>query len=266
MQEERLPLDVDESRPSAARIYDYFLGGKDNFACDRAVADQLMRIAPETPAMARASRAFLGRAVRFIAEQGVRQFIDIGTGLPTRSNVHEIAQAVAPSTRVVYVDNDPAVLAHARALLDDNPQTAVVEADLRDPARLLNDPDLERLIDFGRPVGLIMVGIVYFLTEVDRPFDVVRILRDALPSGSYLAMTHVVADDRLAQLGQAQELYRSFTKQTGTGLRSRDEVTAFFHGLDLVEPGLVPTQNWRNPTPGDPSIPQWILGAVARKP
>jgi O-methyltransferase involved in polyketide biosynthesis len=268
VQEERLPLDVDQATPSAARIYDYFLGGKDNFACDREVADQLLRIAPETPAMARANRAFLGRAVRFIAEQGIRQFIDIGTGLPTRDNVHEIAQAVAPESRVVYVDNEPTVLAHARALLADNPQTVVVDADLRDPAALLADADLNRLIDFGRPVGLILVGILYFLTEVDRPLEVVRTLREAMPSGSYLAMTHVVADDRQNELGQAQELYRSFTKQTGSGMRTREEVTAFYDGLDVVEPGLVHTQDWRpdGSSPTDAAIPRWILGAVARKP
>jgi hypothetical protein len=267
VREERLPGDVDDQAPSVARIYDYFLGGKDNFACDRDIADQLVRVAPETPAMAKANRAFLGRTVRFIAEQGIRQFIDIGTGLPTRNNVHDVAQTVSPDTCVAYVDNDPIVLAHARALLADNPQTIVIDADLREPATLLADPDLRRLIDFDQPIAVILVGILYFLTDDDRPFDVLRTLREAMPRGSFLALSHVVTDDRRTELTQAQELYRNFVKRTGSGLRTREQVSAFLDGLTLVPPGLFDVQDWRPETgnPPDTAIPRWMAGAVARK-
>jgi hypothetical protein len=264
---ERWLADIDRTTPSAARVYDYFLGGKDNFACDRQVADELVRIAPEMPAMAKANRAFLVRAVRFMAEQGITQFLDIGTGLPTQNNVHQIVQAIVPDARVAYVDNDPLVLVHARALLADNPQTIVVDADLRQPDSLLADPDLRRVIDFDQPLAVNLVGILYFLTEEDQPFDVVRRLRDAMAPGSYLALSHVVSDDRLIELTQATALYRTALNREGSGLRTREQVTSFFDGLDLVEPGLVHTQDWRPDadTPLNADVPKWILGGVARK-
>ncbi|MBP2329364.1 O-methyltransferase involved in polyketide biosynthesis [Kibdelosporangium banguiense] len=267
MREERLP-DFEDETPHIARIYDYFLGGKDNFACDRKVAEQILQLAPETPDMARANRAFLGRAVRFVARQGIRQFIDIGTGLPTRNNVHEVVQTVWPDSHVVvYVDNDPTVLAHARALLADTPQTVVVDADLRRPEALLDDPDLRRLIDFDQPIAVILVGVLHFLPEEDQPFDAVRTLRDALPRGSYLVISHASTDNRMSELSQAQELYRSFTNRTGNGLRSREQIRVFFDGLTLIDPGLVVAQDWR-PLPSterDTGTPRWILSGVARK-
>lgn len=268
MLEERLPANIDDEIPNIARIYDYFLGGKDNFACDREVAERVIRITPETPTLARANREFLGRAVRFVAQQGIRQFIDVGTGLPTRNNVHEVVQTVSPGAHVVYVDNDPAVLAHARALLADNPQTVVVDADLRRPDALLADSDLRRLIDFDQPVAVVLAGILHFLTEEDQPFDVVRTLRDAVPPGGYLVISQASAGDRMTELKQTQELYRDFTNQAGSGLRTREQIHAFFDGLTLVDPGLVHVQDWRpdpGTTPDTGDAPGWILGGVGRK-
>jgi O-methyltransferase involved in polyketide biosynthesis len=265
---ERAPVAIDTSVPSVARIYDYFLGGKDNFACDRELAGQLLRAAPEARSMARDNRAFLGRVVRYLTGQGIRQFVDLGTGLPTQHNVHEVAQEIDPDTRVAYVDNDPVVLVHARALLADNPHTTVIDADVRKPEQLLADPALRRLIDFAEPVAILLVGILYFFPEEDRPFDVVAALRDAIAPGSYLALSHIVSDDRPDEISQAQELYRSFLKRAGDARRTRAQVRSFFDGLDLVDPGLVYARQWR-PDPGSAvdtgGTGGWMLGGVARK-
>ncbi|MQA09907.1 MAG: SAM-dependent methyltransferase [Pseudonocardiaceae bacterium] len=259
---------IDESIPSIARIYDYLLGGKDNFTCDRELAARLLDEVPEARALALDNRAFLGRAVRFLAEQGIRQFIDIGTGLPTQQNVHEIVQEVAPESRVVYVDHDPIVLVHARALLADNPRTIVVDSDLRRPDELLANPEVRNLIDFNQPVGFIMVGILYFILNKERPFDVVARYRDAMPPGSYLALSHIVSDDNPEGYSQAQELYRGFLKRSGDARRSREEVCRFFDGFELVDPGLVYACDWRPGTgtpAGDEGPSSWVLGGVARK-
>jgi O-methyltransferase involved in polyketide biosynthesis len=257
------PSGVDTSTPSIARVYDYLLGGKDNFACDRVVAERLRAAVPEVATMAAQNRAFLGRVVRFLAEQGIRQFVDIGTGLPTRNNVHQVVQGIAPDARVVYVDNDPAVLAHARALLVENANTIAVAGDLRAPADILASPALRTLIDLDQPVAVLLVGILYFLTDEDRPFDIVATLRDRLAPGSYLALSHVVSDDEPAALSTAQEIYRGFLHRTGDARRSHEQVAAFFDGLDLVEPGLVYVRDWRG---DDPAPATWMLGGVARKP
>jgi hypothetical protein len=262
--DEQVPAGVDTSTPSIARVYDYFLGGKDNFACDRAVAEQLRTIAPEVEAMARQNRAFLGRVVRFLAEQGIRQFVDIGTGLPTNDNVHQVAQSVAPEAKVVYVDNDPIVLAHARALLAENRNTVVVAGDLLRPDELLAQPDLRATIDFEQPVAILLVGILYFFADEDHPFDIVARLRDALPSGGYLALSHIVSDDSPDAITKAQEIYRSFLRRGGDARRTRAQVRTFFDGLDLVDPGLVYVRDWHADESTDPTH-TWMVGGVAHK-
>lgn len=258
---------IDTSVPSIARIYDYFLDGEDNFACDRELAAQLLCVAPEARAMARDNRAFLGRAVRYLAGRGVRQFLDLGTGLPTQNNVHEVAQQIHPDTRVAYVDNDPVVLVHARALLANNPHTVVIDADVRDPATLLADPALRELIDFDQPVAVLLVGILYFFPEEDRPFDIVAAFRDAVAPGSHIALSHVVSDEGPEELGPAQELCRSFLKRPRDARRSRKQVLSFFDGLELVEPGLVPASQWRAEpldTVDTSGAAAWMLGGVGR--
>ena len=261
----RVPAGVDTSTPSIARVYDYLLGGKDNFACDREVADRLRAEVPEAPVMAAQNRAFLGRVVRFLADRGITQFVDIGAGLPTRHNVHQVAQSVNPDARVAYVDNDPIVLAHARALLAENQHTIAVDGDLRDPATILADPDLNKLIDLDRPVAFLLIGILYFFADADRPFDIVDQLKAAMPPGSYLAISHVVSDYDLAGITRAQEIYRGFLHRSGDARRTRAQVQTFFDGLDLVEPGLVCVRDWHDDRP-DPSPLTWMVGGVGRRP
>jgi O-methyltransferase involved in polyketide biosynthesis len=258
----RVPAGVDTSTPSIARVYDYFLGGKDNFACDRQVAEQLRTAVPEAATMAAQNRAFLGRVVQFLAERGIRQFIDIGTGLPTQNNVHQVAQAVASDARVVYVDNDPIVLAHARALLAENPNTIAVQGDLRRPADILANPRLRELIDLDQPVAFLLVGILYFLTDEDAPFDVVATLREAMSPGSYLAVSHVVSDDQPDAISIAQEIYRSFLRRAGDARRTRAQVESFFTGLELVDPGLVYVRDWHGDDTPDLSPVTWMVGGV----
>jgi O-methyltransferase involved in polyketide biosynthesis len=260
-----VPAGVDTSTPSIARVYDYFLGGKDNFACDREVAEQLRTAVPEAATMAAQNRAFLGRVVKYLAEQGVRQFVDIGTGLPTQNNVHQVVQAIAPDARVVYVDNDPIVLAHARALLAENANTVAMAGDLRDPAAILADPRLRDVIDLSRPVAFLLVGILYFLPEDDKPFDIVRTLRSAMSPGSYLAISHVVSDDRPDEISRAQEIYRSFLRREGDARRTRAQVGTFFDGLDLVDPGLVYVRDWHGDDTPDLSPVTWMVGGVGRR-
>lgn len=259
-------LNLDESKPSIARVYDYFLGGKENYACDREFAAKLVAIAPETRTMANDNRAFLGRVVRFLARQGIRQFIDIGTGLPTQDNVHEAVQTITPDARVVYVDNDPVVLVHARALLMDNPNTIVIDADLRKPEKLLANSDLRKLIDFDQPMAILLVGILYFLANEEHPCDIVSRLCAAMPPGSYLALSHIISDDRPDAISQAQELYRTFLRGRGDARRTREQVRTFFDGLELVDPGMVYAHQWRvDPSEQTDDEPRWILGGVARK-
>jgi len=226
-------------------VYDYWLGGKDNFEVDRQVADATSAASPGVPQGARDNRAFLGRAIRFIAEQGVRQFLDIGTGIPTQGNVHEVAQSIAPDARVVYVDNDPIVMSHARALLRGSPEgkTVYIEADLREPDTILGHPDVRATIDFTRPTGLIIVGTLMFIRDSDDPFGLVEEFTAPLPSGSYLAISHVTADFNPQAVTASARAYNTgptrFTPRTGA------QITRFFEGFDLVEPGLVKIFDWR---------------------
>ena len=262
--------DVDVSRPHPARMYDYYLGGKNHYAADREVADKVLAGAPSARTGPRENRAFLGRAVRFLAaEAGVRQFLDIGTGLPTTDNVHEVAQRAAPSSRVVYVDNDPLVLAHARALLTSSPEgrTAYIQADLRNPAAILSSPVTVDVLDFSQPVALILAAILHFIPDEFRPADILATLVDALPSGSYLVASQVSMEDNPALIGNAMDAYRA----AGLPAQARDSgdfARLAFAGLDLVPPGVVLVSEWRPETDGPRPAPAELslYGGVGRKP
>ncbi|MGV4980854.1 SAM-dependent methyltransferase [Streptomyces sp. NRAIS4] len=254
---------IDTSKPHPARIYDYLLGGKDNYEVDQQAGDQLAAAAPEVWISVRANRAFLRRAVRYVVDSGVRQILDIGTGLPTSPNVHEVAQELAPDVRVAYVDNDPIVKAHADALLSRAGTTSIVLADLRDPQSIVDHPEVRRTIDFGRPVALFLVAILHFIRDTDEPERIVATLRDALPAGSFLVLSHATgdfADDRR----EAEAVYNNATATMN--LRSRDRVERFFDGFELVEPGLTQVPFWRpDTTPPPRSEEIGFYGGVARK-
>jgi S-adenosyl methyltransferase len=262
--------EIDTARPHGARMYDYFLGGKDNFAADRRTAAELLHVVPTIRAAARENRAFLGRAVRYlVAEAGIRQFLDIGTGLPSANNVHEVAQDLAPSCRVVYVDNDPIVLAHARALLTSAPEgkTAYIHADLRDPEKILGDAVVRDTLDFTKPVALMLVAVLHFVPGDDHPRAKVAALLDALPSGSYLVASHATPEYDPERAAVAARLYRQ--RGVPFQFRTDDEFAEIaFSGLEMVEPGLVPVSEWRpdgdGPRPLAAEI-AWDCG-VARKP
>ena len=264
-----LPTGIDTSRPHPARTYDYFLGGKNNFAADREVADRVLAGWPAIRIGVRENRKFLARVVRYLAgEVGIRQFLDIGTGLPTADNVHEVAQSVAPSARVVYVDNDPLVLAHARALLTSSPEgrTAYIHADLRDPVAILNDPVTREVLDFTQPIALMLIAILHMIPDEEKPAEILATLLGALPSGSYIVASHITGEHSAG----AADGERTF-KQGGMAAQWRDSdvfARLAFNGLDLVPPGVVLTSEWRDdesgprPTPADVSA----YGGVARKP
>jgi O-methyltransferase involved in polyketide biosynthesis len=258
------PPGIDASVPHSARIWNYWLGGKDNYPVDREAGDQYREAFPEIVGVARASRAFLTRAVRWLAgEAGVRQFLDIGTGLPAADNTHEVAQRVAPEARVVYVDNDPVVLAHARALLTSTQGvTAYVDADLHDPDTILDAA--ARTLDFSQPVALMLMGILGHF-DYDEARSIVKRLLDPLPSGSYLTLndgTNIISE----KFVQAQEIYNR-SGAVPYHLRSPEQIAGFFEGLELVEPGLVSVPRWR-PDRADGGLPEELdaFGAVGRKP
>ncbi len=265
-----LPPEINTGVPHTARVYDYWLGGKDNFAADRALGDAMIKAMPATRFVARANRAFLGRAIRYLAEEaGIRQFLDIGTGIPAAGNTHEVAQAVAPDSRVVYVDNDPIVMAHARALMASHPAgaTAFLQADLRDPEKILAHPDLRATLDLGKPVALMLIAILHFLSDEENAQGIVSTLLDALPSGSYLAVTNLTTDFLAPEQAAV-----AVSAAQGSGItyvpRTEEQVAAFFAGLDMVTPGVVPVLAWR-PDPDDvPEDPRaaYVYAAVGRKP
>ena len=268
---EDLPApEIDTSRPHPARMYDYYIGGKNHFAADRAVADDALAHWPSGRIGLRENRRFLGRAVRFLAgEAGIRQFLDIGSGLPATANVHEIAQAVAPSSRVAYVDNDPMVLAHARALLASAPEgrTAYIQADLRSPADILSSPVVRSVIDFDQPVALMLVAVLHFLHDEDKPEAVLSTLLEALPSGSYLTASHLTSEHEPEGLGAGQRIYRKAGIQMQT--RDADEFASLvFSGLELVPPGVVLVSDWRPDSKSPRPTPAEVNGyaGVARKP
>ena len=258
--------EINTSVPQSARIWNYWLGGKDNYAVDRAAGEEYARAFPGIMDVARASRQFLTRTIRYLAgEAGIRQFLDVGTGLPTAENTHEVAQRAAPESRIVYVDNDPLVLAHARALLTSTPEgaTAYIDADLREPDKIL--AEAAKTLDFTKPTALILSGVLGHVTSIDEARSIRRLLMDALPSGSYLSLndgTSVVA-------GEAFEGAQEDYNESGAlpyVLRTPEEIASFFDGLELVEPGVVSCPRWRpEATPAGPSEVD-AFGGVGRKP
>ncbi|MFQ6395746.1 SAM-dependent methyltransferase [Nocardia sp. KC 131] len=246
MDSESAAARIDLTKPHQARRYDYWLGGNDNYPADRESADAVSEAFPTVRLAAVENRNFLRRAVGYLADAGIRQFLDIGAGLPTAGNVHEIAQGIAPESRIVYVDNDPVVLAHASSLLDSSPEgtTAYLDADLREPQRILAHPDLTGILDLKEPVALMLVAVMHFITDDGGPYDLVRQLCDALPSGSYLVMTHATNDHLTAEdLAETKEANR----RSGVPfqLRSTEEFTRFFAGFELVAPGITSVMTWR---------------------
>jgi hypothetical protein len=259
------PLIFDTSVPHFARIYDYWLGGKDNFAVDRAAGDQAIRAFPDIAVSARANRAFLARAVRFLAgEAGIRQFLDIGTGIPTGNNTHQVAQFVAPESRVVYVDNDPFILSHARALLASRPEggTEYLEADLRDPERIVDVAG--RLLNFEQPVAVMLMTILQHVDDEDDPAKIVATLMDAMPIGSYLALSHPANDIDPELMAKMAERLNLLMDEPIT-LRPCADVAAFFDGLKLVDPGVVQASKWRPVNEAEAESPATLWAGVARK-
>uniref|UniRef100_UPI003F491E50 SAM-dependent methyltransferase n=1 Tax=Nonomuraea bangladeshensis TaxID=404385 RepID=UPI003F491E50 len=258
---------VDPRVPSAARIYDYLLGGKDNFAADREAAEAVVRSVPNARQSARANRAFLSRVVRALVNAGVRQFLDIGAGLPTQENVHQVAQRAAPDSRVAYVDNDPVVLVHARALLANNSGTVVVSADIRDPVALLNHSTVQSHLDFTQPVAVLLLAILHFIPDDKEVARIVAELSRPLVSGSHVAISHGHPGELTADLvGKGRELYGR-TRQGAVVGRTREDMAAWLEGMELLDPGIVPIQAWRpeddfEPIP-DPAEPG-VFGMVAR--
>jgi O-methyltransferase involved in polyketide biosynthesis len=259
------PLGLDTGIPQTARIWNYWLGGKDHFPVDRQVGEQILEAFPAIVENARASRAFLVRAVGYLAgEAGIRQVLDVGTGLPTANNTHQVAQRVAPESRVVYVDNDPIILAHARALLTSTPQgaTAYIDADLRDPEKILQEA--ARTLDFGRPVAVMLMGILGHIEDDDEARSIVKRLMDAVPSGSYLTIND--GTDTSEQVVEAARIWNQSAKPT-YHLRSPARIARFFDGLELVEPGVVSPPRWRpEPSPSGPPAEIDSAGGVGRKP
>jgi len=255
---------IDTSVAHIARVYDFWLGGKDNFAVDREVGKQVLEVHPETVLSVRANRAFLARAVRYLAEQGIRQFLDVGTGLPSGNNTHEVAQTVAPESRVAYVDNDPIVLTHARALLTSSPQgeTGYLDADIRDPEGIV--AAAAELLDFTEPVGVMLVAVLHMLKDDERPGEIVDRFMAAVPPGSFLVISHLASDvQREAMAEMGRRLNSSMTQQFT--MRTRGQVTEYFHGLTLVDPGVVLTHEWRPVSPDDGKTPGVLWAGVARK-
>jgi hypothetical protein len=260
------PLATYASVAHVARVYDYLLGGKDNFAADREAAEQAMRINPDIVSTARANRAFLVRTTSYLVSQaGIRQFLDIGTGMPTNNNIHEVAQSIAPESRIVYVDHDPIVLTHARALLSSVPEGATdyLEADLREPLTIL--AEAAQTLDFSRPVAIMLISILHLILDRDDPYDLVSQLVNAVVPGSYVVISHAASDiDTGAMISMANRLNELMAQQAVP--RTHREVASFFAGLDLLEPGLVRVPEWRPASVSEAAARAQMWGGVARKP
>jgi SAM-dependent methyltransferase len=266
MAEEWHPPGIDVTVAHPARMYDYYLGGKDNFAADREAADNVMAVLPEGRDMALANRAFLGRVVHFLAEAGIDQYLDIGTGIPNWGNTGEVARQKIPQARVVYVDNDPIVLTHTRALLAgaEGEQTAVIRADLRDPEAILTAPDLTRVLDLERPVAVLLVAVLHFIRDSEDPYAIVSRLIRALAPGSYLVISHGTQDFDPDRAATAVRFYEQATAPFV--LRNKPEIQRFFDDLELVDPGLVQIPYWRPDQPVSENTRRiWLYGAVAQK-
>ncbi|MFC5753237.1 SAM-dependent methyltransferase [Actinomadura rugatobispora] len=246
-----VPRDIDLVTPNVARMYDFYLGGKDNYEVDREAAAQILRVAPFTPVLAYANRAFLRRATRCLAAAGISQFLDIGTGLPTRNNVHEVAREVAPGSRVVYLDNDPVVVTHGQALISGANGTLVLEHDLRKPEAILGDPAIRGFLDFEKPIGLMLLSVLHCLTDEEGAFASVATLLDALAPGSHVVVSHITGDDDLTANSVA--VYNS--ANTDMTHRTREQLLRFFDGCALLDPGLVRLDQWR-PDAGTETIGQ----------
>jgi hypothetical protein len=261
------PQHIDLDKPNAARIYDYFLGGGCNLEIDRQFADQFLKAMPEVELVARRNRAFLRRAVRFCVNQGIRQFLDIGSGIPTVGNVHEIAQQMAPECRVLYVDNEPVAVAHSELMLEHNPNTAVLQADLRDPGTVLNSASARQLLDFDAPMALLMAAVLHFIPDSAQPGLVIEQYLKALAPESLFVLSHVSMDDWASE--EPTPGVPSYN-QTTTPVyaRTRQEVLGLMDGTELIEPGLVWAQDWRPDPPENPGegpTKSFILAAVGRK-
>jgi len=268
-QEERVAtaLALDPTVPSPARVWNFWVGGKDHFEADRALAEQFGEVVPKMPLIARLTRQLIADVVTELAAAGIRQFLDIGTGLPTADNTHEVAQRLAPDSRVVYVDNDPVVLAHARALLTSSPEgkTAYLDADLRDPATIL--AQAAEILDFSQPVAVLLIAVLHFVKDSDDPYRIVTTLMDAVPSGSYLAILHAASDVGSDDMPEAERRYNE-RASAQFNARSRADVGRFFDGLELTGPGLVNLSRWPRSTAGDGSAHGNVAAycGLARKP
>ena len=267
MQPGWVPPDIDTDKANVARVYDWWLGGDHNFRVDQDAARAMIAIEPNSRAIARANRAFLGRAVRFLAaEAGIRQFLDIGSGIPTQQNVHQVAQDAAPGTRVLYADVDDVAVAHSKLILDGNADAAVIQGDLRDPASILADPETQLLIDFTQPVALLLGAVLHCISDDDSPEQIVATLRDALPAGSYLVLSHACSDARPELASAFEAVYKSKVASEGRA-RTSAEISRFFDGFTLIDPGLVYGPQWRPDRPEDvPDDPEkyWFLVGVGQ--
>ncbi|MEV5746261.1 SAM-dependent methyltransferase [Actinoallomurus sp. NPDC052308] len=264
--EESRPGEFDANVPNIARMYDYYLGGKDHYEADRVRAEEAVAADPTLVNLIKENRAFIGRAVRYMAAQGIDQFLDIGTGLPTQQNVHQIAHAVNPAARVVYVDYDEQVVAHGRALLADAERTTMIQADLRRPEEILDRIRTRRLLDFDKPIALLLVATLHFIPDEDDPHGIMAQLRDALAPGSHLALTHASADGVPDVVAKVVEVYKR-TSAPGTA-RTQEQVMGLFGDFALVDPGLVWAPLWRpeRPVSMKEAVQTWFYAGVGRKP
>ncbi|MFC0107322.1 SAM-dependent methyltransferase [Kibdelosporangium aridum] len=264
-----IPDEVDTSVPSMARTYDFLLGGAHNFAVDRMVAEQAEKAMPGAAKIARINRAFLGRVVRFMVDQGVTQFLDIGSGIPTVGNVHVVAQQANPQARVLYVDKDPIAVAHSELMLGNNDRADVLRADMRDPESIVHSSQARRLLDFDKPIGMLLVMMIHWVPDEDDPWALIGRYRDALPTGSYLALSHVTAEQREDQVTEVQGKIRESRSTDQLTPRSHDQILRMFDGFELVEPGLVGCGLWHPRGPGDiadnPELNSHVYGGVGKK-
>lgn len=257
-----IPDEINVEVPSAARVYDYLLGGGHNFAADRAVGEVVLKVQPHGRQIASSNRAFLSRAVRYLVDRGITQFLDLGSGIPTVGNVHEVAQRANPDCRVVYVDYDPVAVAHSQLMLRGNDNAVVVDADLTQPERVLDSAEVHRYIDFTEPVGLLMVAIFHFISDEKKPLEILEKYRSVLPAGSYLALSHLTADQMPAESAAVVEAMRN--SRDPMFFRSYPDVVAMFEGFELVPPGVVAASRWHG-NQGDTSDQEGVYAGVGRK-